>query len=51
MKGPTKEMMMEASRFINKTEKRKFFVLCLVTLAIGLACVIITYIDSSNTTK
>lgn len=45
------KMMMEASRFINKTEKRKFFVLCLITLAIGLAFVIITYVDLSNTIK
>lgn len=51
MKGPTREMMMEASRFIDKTEKRKFFVLCLATLAIGLVCVIITYVDLSNTIK
>lgn len=51
MKGPTREMMMEASRFIDKTEKRKCFVLCLATLAIGLACVIITYVDLSNTIK
>lgn len=49
--NPKHKMMMEASRFINKTEKRKFFVLCLATLAIGLACVIITYADLSNTTK
>lgn len=49
--NPKHKIMMEASRFINKTEKRKFFVLCLVTLAIGLACVIITYIDLSNTIK
>lgn len=50
MKGPTKEMMMDASRFINKTEKRKCFVLCLTTLAIGLLCVIITYtnIEAGN---
>lgn len=45
------KMMMEASRFINKTEKRKCFVLCLITLAIALVCVIITYADLSNTTK
>lgn len=49
--NPKHKMMMEASRFINKTEKRKFFVLCLATLAIGLACVIITYADLSNITK
>ena len=49
--NPKHKMMMEASRFINKTEKRKFFVLCLVTLAIGLACVIITYVDLSNAIK
>lgn len=49
--NPKHKMMMEASRFINKTEKRKFFVLCLATLAIGLVCVIITYVDLSNTIK
>lgn len=44
------KMMMEASRFINKTEKIKCFVLCLITLAIGLLCVIITYtnIEAGN---
>lgn len=44
------KMMMEASRFINKTEKRKCFVLCLITLVIGLVCVIITYtnIEAGN---
>lgn len=49
--NPKHKIMMEASRFINKTEKRKFFVLCLVTLAIGLVFVIITYVDLSNATK
>lgn len=43
MKGPTKEMMIEASRFSNKQEKRQCFIICGVTLAIGLICVIITY--------
>uniref|UniRef100_A0AAU8HZQ8 Uncharacterized protein n=1 Tax=Klebsiella phage FKP3 TaxID=3231233 RepID=A0AAU8HZQ8_9CAUD len=49
--NPKHKMMMEASLFINKTEKRKFFVLCLATLAIGLVCVVITYADLSNITK
>lgn len=49
--NPKHKMMMEASRFINKTEKRKCFVLCLTTLAIGLVCVIITYADLPNITK
>lgn len=51
MKGPTKEMMIEASLFSNKREKRQCFILCGVTLAIGLICVIITYTDLLNTTK
>lgn len=48
--NPKHKIMMEASRFINKTEKRKCFVLCLTTLAIGLLCVIITYtnIEAGN---